>query len=209
MAKPSWVTLSRTSGSGNNTVSISASAHTGRLVREGTVTVTNQNGTKPTASVKVTQEAKSEFMTFTKPADLTSAAATTVEVTYTSNGRSLYIFMDNPIVGSLPAKTLSINGGAEFEGPEWHDIPIEIPNDPGATEQYTIKAKFNIPANSDAIVRTWIIGGSAGNSFPPQQTITQPAAASTVSVNPTTLELVNAGTAKTVSITSNDDWVLS
>lgn len=38
--KPSWLTVSPMSGSGNDTLQNTASVHTGRLVRTGTVTVT-------------------------------------------------------------------------------------------------------------------------------------------------------------------------
>lgn len=37
--KPSWLTVSPMSGSGNDTLQNTASVHTGRLVRTGTVTV--------------------------------------------------------------------------------------------------------------------------------------------------------------------------
>ena len=40
MAKPSWLTTEPNSGSGNGNINNSATAHTGREVRTGTVTVT-------------------------------------------------------------------------------------------------------------------------------------------------------------------------
>ena len=40
MAKPSWLTVSPMSGSGNGVLQNTGSVHTGRNVRTGTVTVT-------------------------------------------------------------------------------------------------------------------------------------------------------------------------
>lgn len=57
MAKPNWLNVTPTEGSGNSTISNSASAHTGRVARTGTVTVTGSGVTTP-ATYKVTQNPK-------------------------------------------------------------------------------------------------------------------------------------------------------
>ena len=44
MAKPSWLNLNPSTGSGNGTIANSASAHTGRTARTGTVTITGVGG---------------------------------------------------------------------------------------------------------------------------------------------------------------------
>lgn len=44
MAKPDWITLSKNSGSGNDTVSIEAQPNAQRYCREGTITVNSGNG---------------------------------------------------------------------------------------------------------------------------------------------------------------------
>jgi len=43
MAKPTWLTINPDSGSGNGSISNSASEHTGRVNRTGIVTVTAVN----------------------------------------------------------------------------------------------------------------------------------------------------------------------
>ena len=63
MAKPSWLIISPASGSGNGTISNSAAAHTGRVARQGTVTVTGAGVAQP-VTYAVTQEAKAEFASF-------------------------------------------------------------------------------------------------------------------------------------------------
>ena len=55
MAKASWCNVSPMSGSENATLTISAAANPGRDSRSTTVTVTAKNGTKPSASIAVSQ----------------------------------------------------------------------------------------------------------------------------------------------------------
>ena len=45
--KPSWLNITPTQGSGNGTIENSASAHTGRVARTGTVTVTGVGVSAP------------------------------------------------------------------------------------------------------------------------------------------------------------------
>lgn len=54
MAKPDWITLSKNSGSGNDTVSIEAQPNAQRYCREGIVTVSSANGST-SKQVKVLQ----------------------------------------------------------------------------------------------------------------------------------------------------------
>ena len=54
MAKPDWITLSKNSGSGNDTISVEAQSNIQRYCREGTITVTSGNGSI-TKQVKVLQ----------------------------------------------------------------------------------------------------------------------------------------------------------
>lgn len=44
MAKPDWITLSKNSGSGNDTVSVEAQSNTQRYCRDGIITVNSGNG---------------------------------------------------------------------------------------------------------------------------------------------------------------------
>lgn len=54
MAKPDWITLSKNSGSGNDTISVEAQSNTQRYCREGTITVSSGNGST-SKQVKVLQ----------------------------------------------------------------------------------------------------------------------------------------------------------
>lgn len=51
MAKPSWVTLSKSSGSGGGSVNVTASRNTGSSARSGTLTIKTASGLTKTVSV--------------------------------------------------------------------------------------------------------------------------------------------------------------
>lgn len=89
MAKPSWLIVNPSSGSGNGTVANSAAPHTGRLVRTGTVTVTGVGVATP-VTYRVTQEPKAEFVAFDNGADMSAPkGAGKVTVTGKSNSSKL------------------------------------------------------------------------------------------------------------------------
>lgn len=71
MAKPSWLQIDPASGSGNGSISNSASPHTGRVARTGTVTVTGVGVGVP-ATYKVTQTPKAEFASFDNGAEMSA-----------------------------------------------------------------------------------------------------------------------------------------
>lgn len=89
MAKPSWLNLNLSTGSGNGTIANSASAHTGRTARTGTVTITGVGVSTP-ATYKVTQTPKSEFASFENGAEMSAPkAAGTVTVEGKTNSQKL------------------------------------------------------------------------------------------------------------------------
>ena len=61
MAKPTWVTTQPSSGTGNGTVQVSATAHTGRVQRTGELTYKADGADDVVQSV--TQKGKAEFVT--------------------------------------------------------------------------------------------------------------------------------------------------
>ena len=60
MAKPSWITLGTSSGSGNDQSSVQAAAYTGRSSRSGVITGTTEGDSTDTTSV--IQNGKAEFI---------------------------------------------------------------------------------------------------------------------------------------------------
>lgn len=93
MAKPSWLIVNPSTGSGNGTVSNSAAAHTGRVARTGTVTVTGVGVSTP-ATYRVTQEPKAEFVTYDNGTEMSAQkGAGKVTITGKSNSSKLTFFM--------------------------------------------------------------------------------------------------------------------
>lgn len=71
MPKPSWLTTDPNSGSGNGSITNTASIHTGREVRTGTVTITAVGVLEP-KTYTVTQKAKPEFISFDEGAEMSA-----------------------------------------------------------------------------------------------------------------------------------------
>lgn len=163
MAKASWCTVAPMSGSKNGSIAISASAHTGRAARTTNVIVTNANGTKPTATIAVSQAAAPVTSTIdaTKP-DIPKTGGTVV-VNGTSNSQKLRIFVGFLFTTSqntlgLTANgltgTISINGGAavplvkDAGSATYSVFNVYAPSgDPGAVAKYTYTLNLTFGAS--------------------------------------------------------------
>jgi hypothetical protein len=195
MAKPSWSTVNPSSGSGNDTVSVGASVHTGRSQRSGSLTFKATGVTD--IPVSVTQTAKPEFVTV----ENVSAAkgGGNVTISGVSNSSKLtFALGGGDITISLPG-TYSAGGANTSNG-------AAIAGDPGATEQFNFALTVSVPANTTIAVKTRIITVAANGGQSASATITQAAGDPTLSVNPTTLTIDANGTQVSVSVTSNTNW---
>lgn len=86
---------------------------------------------------------------------------------------------------------------------------MAIPGDPGASGRFNFVATLTFPASMfpvDAVV-TFRLTDDTNSAK--QCTFTWKAGASSLSVNKSSLSLVNGGTGQTVNVTSNDDWNVS
>lgn len=208
MAKASWCTVSPTSGLKNGTIAVSASAHTGRLARSTTVTVQNQGGTKPSATIGVSQAAKAAFLTVTS----------TLNPTLPTAGGAIVIASGKSNVAKLTFNTrdgnliytnlvLKINGSVVTG---FTEAQFTIPSDPGGTAEYTFEISATFPASTTAFTLTeecilmgeGVAGGVSVN-------LSQTPVASTLSLDKSSLSLANAGTVQNVAVTSNDRWTVS
>ena len=187
MAKASWCNVSPMSGKRDGILTISAGAHTGRVARNTVVTVTAANGTKPSASIAVSQAGAgvSTTMDTSKP-DLPCTARV--------------VGVDMPIDDNYVK--VAVNGGNIGNN-------VAIPGDPGASGRFNFVATLTFPASMfpvDAVV-TFRLTDDTDSAK--QCTFTWKAGASSLSVNKSSLSLVNGGTGQTVNVTSNDDWNVS
>lgn len=205
MAKPSWVTVSPTSGSKNANISISASAHTGRSDRSGTVTVSSTAGAPvATKTCTVTQSAKAEFITVNTISKV-QAAGQSIFITGTSNAASITI---GQVTGATTQEVSATPTKYSVNDTEFNSGSA-ITGDPGAAAQYQFKITYAVPANSDVTEKTYRFTIKTPNTTAQTITITQSAAAPTLTLSKSAITLVQAGTAQSVSVTSNTSWSVS
>jgi len=203
MGYASWVEPNKTSGSGNDTVSWSGSAHTGRSARQTTATF-SASGVSPSPVLTIIQAGKTEFVDMSDTATVAKTGGT-VTISGTSNSSKLTFSLTgtNGIGLTLPsaytANSVSTSNGAAISG------------DPGATQQYSFSISFtSIGANTGVTELTsqLTVTDNAGNTD--TCTITQAAGDATLSISPTTINLTAAGVAdNSVTVTSNTSWSIS
>lgn len=202
MAKPSWLTTTPSTGSGNGVISNSASVHTGRLNRTGTVTVTPAGAAAKTYDV--TQTAKPEFVAFDSESVSVAKTGGTLTVTGKSNSKKLTFSIGgtNEIGLSVPT-TYTAAGATATSG-------TNITGDPGGASQYAISVAFSaIAANLTVSTKTTtlIVTDDAGNSA--QIAIMQTAGDASLTISPLAITIPADGTAQTVNVTSNTTWSVS
>lgn len=202
MAKPSWLTTDPNSGSGNGSISNTASVHTGREVRTGTVTVTASGVAEP-KTYTVTQKSKPEFVSFDDGVEMSAPKeGGALPVQGKSNSKALtYSWVgsveDVEIPAQYKANGASTNNGAAISG------------DPGATAEYTSLIELTLPANNTVgeVQRTLKVATQGGQTA--QIVIKQAAGDAFLNVTPAEITLEADGSAVSVTVTSNTTWTVS
>lgn len=202
MAYASWVTPNKTSGSGNDTVSWTGSAHTGRSSR--TTTATFSASGVESKTLTIIQAGKTEFVSMDDTATVQKTGGT-VTISGTSNSSKLTFSLtgtDNiglTLPSTYTANSVSTNNGSAITG------------DPGATQQYSFSITFtNIGSNTGTSALTAQLSVTDNAGHTDTCTITQAAGDATLSISPTTINLTAAGVAdNSVTVTSNTSWTIS
>jgi len=202
MAKPSWLNINPSTGSGNGTIANSAAAHTGRMARTGTVTVTAVGVSTP-ATYQVTQEPKAEFVSFDNGAEM-AANKTAGKVTVsgkTNSSKLTFSFLGETYDVELPANYLA-NGKSTANS-------AAVEGDPGAANQFAFSIELNFPMNDtiEEVDRTLVATANGGQAA--QIVIKQAAGDARLSVSPTEITLTQEGTAVSVTVESNTSWTVS
>lgn len=223
MAKAAWITPTPSSGTGTKTVSVSGINFTGRVERTTTLTITSTKDTSKKATVTAKQTALTEFLTLkTSAGNSISATAGIIQYTFESNSKYICLRKDsgytasNVIVFNIP----EIKTGEAVTGVDKGSfILYTIPNDYGAGSKYTIEIAISVAANEtiSPITRKFTLGAVSGTSEPTsfpttlstQTTSVQAAKVVTLTVSPTSITIPAAGTAQTITVTSNDAWSIS
>ena len=206
MAYANWLVPSKTSGSGNDTVNVTAGAdNTGRNSRQTTMVFKAANC--PDVERTVIQAGKPEFVTIESAKSVDKAGVATLTISGVTNSSKLTFALASG--GSLPltlpssynANSVSTDNGAAISG------------DPGATQEFPFSIAFtSIGANPTIAARSvqLIVTDNAGNTA--TCTITQAAGDATLSVSPASVQLDwNAATAETsasFTVTSNTNWTI-
>ncbi len=197
MAKPTWAATSPSSGSGNGTVNVNGSVHTGRTQRSGTITY-KATGVADVLQA-VTQEAKPEFVSIENISAGKDGGAITV--TGKSNSAKLtFALGTGAIVTSLPG-SYSAGGASTTNG-------ADIAGDPGATAEYNFSVTLTAATNTTIASRTQTLTVTAAGGQSAQSTISQAAGDPTLSVSPASITIDAAGTAVAVTVTSNTNWTV-
>lgn len=225
MAKPSWINLSKTSGSGDGSFTISAPAHTGRVARTGTVSVSG-TGVSGTKDVAVTQAAKAAYVAFNNLEEAIAANAQASNITISGKSNAAKLKFEWVLVDGQTAEwEKDKDGNVQTNGINYPTIEIpsvytvnganagndtDIPGDPGASDEYDFSIVIPMPKN-DAVVdvyRTLKVTADDSSSLTSQVTIVQSAGDARLEVSPTTINLVEAGTEQTIEVVSNTSWTV-
>lgn len=205
MAYAPWAIPNKESGNGNDTVSWSASEHTGRSAR--TTTATFSASGVESKTLTIIQSGKTEFVSFSDSTAAIDKTGGTLTITGTSNSSKLTFALTgtNGIGLTLPssytASSVSTNNGSAITG------------DPGATQQYTFSITFtNIGANTTISSKTsqLTVTPNSGSGDAVVCTITQAAGDAYLTISPNTITIPAAGTpAQSVTVSSNTNWTIS
>ena len=161
------------------------------------------SGVTPSPELAVTQSGKAEFVSI----DATASVAKTggsVTISGTSNSPKL-TFTETGTDGigitlpsSYTANSVSTNNGTAITG------------DPGATQQYSFSITIsNIAENTTTSAKTSQITVTPDSGTAAVCNITQAAGDAYLTISPNTITIPAAGTAQSVSVSSNTNWSIS
>lgn len=201
MAYAGWLTPSKQSGSGNDTVNFSANANnTGRNSRSTNVTFSAVG--VDSVVRQISQLGKPEYGAFNNSSAAADKLGQTLTLTGKSNSSKLTFSLGTDNIGlTLPA-SYTAGGVATANG-------AAIAGDPGATQEFDWSIQFVVPANTgvDPLTCQVVVTDDAGNTN--MCTITLAAGDATLSVSSVSGDLPWDGSSSvSVSVTSNTSWTV-
>ncbi|MBR3467092.1 MAG: hypothetical protein IKH15_07745 [Bacteroidales bacterium] len=201
MAYASWVSPNKTSGNGNDTVSWTGQAHTGREARQTTATF-SASGVESKV-LTIIQAGKTEFVSIDSTAAVEKAGGSlTIQGTSNSSKLTFSLTGTNGIGLVLPttyiANSVNTNNG------------VAITGDPGAAKEYAFSITFTgIAENTSISSLVSQLTVKTNNNQTATCDITQAAGDAYLTIEPTTINLTAAGTAVNVTVESNTSWTIS
>ena len=147
MAKPLWISVSKSNGTGNDSVDVTAQAYTGREQRSGVITANATGGGSDTSTVE--QAGKPEFIQLLTE-ELTVTADKSGQVlsfTGKSNCADLKVVQSvNEDLAQIEGVSYALEVNGEADG-NWNNASTSVDGDPGASAEYDFTLKITIPAN--------------------------------------------------------------
>lgn len=207
MAYAQWLVPSKQSGSGNDTVNVTAgSNNTGRNSRSTNITF-SASGVSDVVR-QVIQAGKPEFVTIDSTKSVSKSGVATLTISGTSNSSKLTFSLASGGTLALTLPSSYIANSVQT------DNGVAITGDPGASAEYSYSIAFtNIAENVtvDALTAQLIVTDNAGNEA--TCTITQAAGDATLSVSPESVQLdwnaYSESTSSSFNVTSNTNWSVS
>ena len=225
MATFGFVTVDKTSGSGNATVNISVPANNGNIGRSKVLKVKNSDGTI-VRNVTVMQEARADAVTdFSVDQNTIPAEGGARTFTVKSNAQTLYLFImvapprgasvvkDPSTMIDLPEGWTVSKTTAQIGGSPITMAQINTGKS-GVATSYNETFTVNFPAAEMAGTHQWAVAISAEKpsgadlSGMTELQLTQHGAAS-LTVTPQMVMLDETADSGTITITSNDSWTIS
>ena len=206
MAYAQWLVPSKTSGSGNDTVNVTAgSNNTGRNARSTNMTFKAANCEDVVR--QVIQAGKPEFVTIQSAAAVSKDGVATLTIEGTTNSSKLTFSLASggTLVLTLPetylANSLVTNNGAAITG------------DPGATQEFPFSIQFtNIPKNTVITEKTVQLIATDNAGHTATCLITQAAGDPVLEVSPESVQIdwnaYSESTSASFTVTSNTNWTV-
>lgn len=215
MAKPSWIKLGKSSGSMNDSTTVTALEYTGRQQRGGTITAKTTGGATDTTSVS--QAGKAEFInvstkTYNAAAKgSNSDGSDTIQITGTANTANIKVAETTGKLISGAAYKIQVNAVNDDSWDGKTDTGID--DDPGKDAQFTFTIDVKIPENKTEAARTLEIKLQNGNGDVVTDAITITQAAGVKSYGAVTLTVgtyqqipAAGGTVDAPSVSFSQPW---
>lgn len=184
------ITVSPTSGTGNKSLTVSASENTGRNSRSASFSLKGTGGYSSVTSsntLVVTQSGVNGFINLTTSSSTTAFPAAGGTITFSGTSNLASLTLGNGTLDAL-LTSATVNGATVTKAQL--QAGYSIPNDPGATAAYNVTLEFTIPINqstSEPASYTGTIGGQA-------LSVIQSAASTTLSFSRSTASVNASGT---------------
>jgi len=200
MAFAAWATITPTSGSGNGQLSNTATANTGRDLRQTTVTGKGAGVSDQTYILK--QSGKPEFVEFNS-ANISKDGGTVTLSGKSNSSKLTFALGAGDLTVTLPASFLA-NGVTTNNG-------VAIAGDPGKTMEYNFAITFeSISANLTTAAKTRNVSVTCNGGQSTSATITQSASNPFLTFEQEEVTLAWEGTpAVKVDVSSNINWTIS